>query len=163
MATLPRTLLVQLLVVVTCAVLAACGSDPESASPAQTDAAVSAPAPPPPPPTPEELLRGEVKTWVGTPYADNGTTRQGVGNAAFVRAVLQAALGTAVGDPLEDDAERGELLVAAGELGRALARTGGVRVANRIHDVTVCRYLACFLDWRAQLMTPRRDFVTPRR
>ena len=38
-----------------------------------------------------------------------------------------AALGSALGHPLEDDVEGGELLVAAGELGRALARRRGRR------------------------------------
>ena len=34
------------------------------------------------------------------------------------------------GDPLEDDVERGQLVVAAGELGRALAGAGGVEATT---------------------------------
>ena len=39
----------------------------------------------------------------------------------------------AVRDPLEDDVERRQLGVAAGELGRALPGAGGVRVPHGIH------------------------------
>ena len=58
----------------------------------------------------------------------------------------EAALGTALGDPLEHDLERGELLVATGELGRALARAGGVRVPDRVHDQTISANLGTPLD-----------------
>ena len=44
------------------------------------------------------------------------------------------ALGAAAGDPLEHDVEGAQLLVATGELGRALARARGVRVRDRVHD-----------------------------
>ena len=51
-----------------------------------------------------------------------------------------AAFGPAAGDALENDVERRELLLSAGEFGRALPRAGGVRVADRIHRsmVTSC-------------------------
>jgi hypothetical protein len=105
--------------------------------------------------------------FAGPPLAAYGSRAQRVEQHGLADTAQagedEGAFGASPRHPLQDDVERRELLVAAGELGRALARTGGVRVANRIHDVTVCRYLACFLDWRAQLMTPRRDFVTPRR
>ena len=45
----------------------------------------------------------------------------------------ERALRTAVRDPLEDDVEGRQLGVAAGELGRALAGAGGVRVPHGIH------------------------------
>ena len=45
----------------------------------------------------------------------------------------EAALRAPAGDPLEDDVERGQLLVAPGQLGRALAGAGGERVAHRVH------------------------------
>ena len=41
--------------------------------------------------------------------------------------------GPAVGDPLQDDVEGRQLRVAAGQLGRALAGAGGVRVPHGIH------------------------------
>ena len=44
------------------------------------------------------------------------------------------ALGAPAGHPLEHDVEGVELLVAAGELGRALAGAGGVGVPDRVHD-----------------------------
>ena len=45
----------------------------------------------------------------------------------------QAALGTPLGDPLQDDVEGLELLVASGELGRSLPGAGGVRVPDGVH------------------------------
>ena len=44
------------------------------------------------------------------------------------------ALGAPAGHPLEHDVEGVELLVAPGELGRALPRAGGVGVPDRVHD-----------------------------
>ena len=52
------------------------------------------------------------------------------------------ALGAAAGHPLEHDVERVELLVATGELGRALAGAGGVGVPDRVHDRRVYASLA---------------------
>ena len=171
MATLLRTL-AHLLIVVVCVVSAACGSGPEpaSASLAQADAAVPAP---PPPPTPEELLRSEVKTWISTPYADNGTTRQGVGNAAFVRAVLQAALGTAVPATQADQYRFGRLVerdaLAAGDLvffetkgiGPLRTRTvglylGGDEVAMSRRDAGVTVVKLSEPRWDAIYRTARR-------
>ena len=45
----------------------------------------------------------------------------------------QRPLGPAVRDPLQDDVEGRQLGVAAGQLGRALAGAGGVRVPHGIH------------------------------
>ena len=45
----------------------------------------------------------------------------------------QAALGPAAGDALQHDVEDVQLPAAPGQLGRALAGAGGVRVAYRIH------------------------------
>ena len=47
----------------------------------------------------------------------------------------QAALGPAAGDPFQHDVEDVQLAVAAGQLGRALAGAGRVRVADRIHAI----------------------------
>ena len=46
------------------------------------------------------------------------------------------------GHPLEQHVEAGQLAVAAGEFGRALAGAGGVGVAHRVHDRTVSGSLA---------------------
>ncbi len=45
----------------------------------------------------------------------------------------EAAFGAAAGDALEDDLERVQLLVPAGQLGRPLACAGGERVAHGVH------------------------------
>ena len=44
-----------------------------------------------------------------------------------------AALGAAPGHPLQHDLELLQLAVAPGELRRALAGSGGVRIAHRVH------------------------------
>ena len=50
------------------------------------------------------------------------------------------------GDPLQHDVEGPQLLVAAGELGRALAGAGGVGVPDRVHDRSVWGCLARAAD-----------------
>ena len=52
------------------------------------------------------------------------------------------ALRPAVRDALEHDVEGAQLVVTAGELGRALAGAGGVRVSDRVHDGSVWGLLA---------------------
>ena len=59
----------------------------------------------------------------------------------------QAALGTPAGDPLQHHVEGAQLLVTAGQLGRALPRAGGVRVPDRVHDPTLSACLAISLDF----------------
>ena len=54
----------------------------------------------------------------------------------------QRALGAPARDPLEHDVEGAQLLVAPGQLGRALAGAGGVGVAHGVHDRTVSASLA---------------------
>ena len=82
----------------------------------------------------------------GAPLAAYGGAAQRVEQHRLADAAQpgqhEAALGAAAGHPLEDDVEGGELLVAAGELGRALAGAGGVGVPDRVHDVTVSGSLA---------------------
>ena len=59
----------------------------------------------------------------------------------------QAALGAAARDPLEHDVEGAQLLVATGQLGRALAGAGRVRVPDRVHDRTVSGVSSRALDF----------------
>jgi hypothetical protein len=47
----------------------------------------------------------------------------------------EAALRTTARHPLEHHVERGQLLVAAGQLGRALTGAGSERVAHRVHAI----------------------------
>ncbi len=58
----------------------------------------------------------------------------------------EGPLRAAAGHPLEHDVEGGQLLVAAGELGRPLAGAGGVRIPDRVHDRTVSGCLAGSLE-----------------
>lgn len=105
---------------------------PEPAVPAPPDP----PSPPPPPPpipstgadlplstlpqtdasqlprvrTPEELLRAEVASWRKVPYKDNGTSRRGISNAAFVRAVSRNALEITVPANYDQQLRTGKLV-----------------------------------------------------
>lgn len=58
----------------------------------------------------------------------------------------QAPLGATTGDPFQDDLEGVHLAVPAGQLGRALTRAGGERVAHRIHATTVSADLRNSVD-----------------
>lgn len=41
----------------------------------------------------ESALRAELKNWKATPYLDNGSTRRGIDNDGFTRAIVKNALG----------------------------------------------------------------------
>ena len=88
-----------------------------------------------------QALAGPGLELAGAPALAHGRAAQRVEQHGLADAAQpgedEAALGTALGDPLEDDVEGGELLVAAGELGRALAGAGGVGVPDRVHDQTL--------------------------
>jgi cell wall-associated NlpC family hydrolase len=60
-------------------------------------------------------LRREVESWKGVPYRDHGTTREGIGQAQFVRAVYQAAFGLDI-PPTHDQQIRTGKLVARDQL-----------------------------------------------
>lgn len=170
--------LVRILIVAIGLLAAACGGEPESASAGGQQAASEGrvqpvPPPPPPPPTVEERLRGEVNAWVGTPFAESGTTKQGVSNAGFVKAVLQAALGTTVPATQADQYRFGKLVereaLAPGDLvffetkglGPLRTRTvsvylgsGEVAIARRETGVTIVKLAEP--RWSAIYRTARR-------
>jgi cell wall-associated NlpC family hydrolase len=100
-------------------------SAPSPATTAETPtppAATAKPAEPPktaapqPPPaeakraSAEELLRAELKTWMSTPYADNGTSRAGIGNSGLVRAVLHGALNLDIPSTHDEQLRTGKLV-----------------------------------------------------
>ena len=60
----------------------------------------------------------------------------------------QRAFGTTLRHPLEHDVEGGQLLVTTGELRRALACSGRIGIANRVHDLTVSTCLAWIVDFK---------------
>lgn len=70
--------------------------------------------------SPEDLLREEVRAWMDAPYRDNGTTKKGIGNAGFVRAVFQAAFATTIPSSYDEQMRTGKLVnrdaLAAGDL-----------------------------------------------
>lgn len=107
----------------------ACTSQTPASAPADTSASVAAPPapalpppapalpapapsvpPPPPEPSPEQRLRAEVDTWKRVPFKDNGTTRAGIGNAGFVRAVFQGAFGTTIPASYDEQFKTGKLV-----------------------------------------------------
>ena len=105
-----------------------------------------------------QRLVGPGLELAGPPVPAYGGRAQGVEQHGLADAAQpgqdQAALRAAVGDPLEHDVERAELLVATGELGRALAGAGGVGVPDRVHDRTVSASLAKALDFRRRAADP---------
>jgi hypothetical protein len=100
---------------------------------------------------------GSRRLWSGrldlrrAPRALHRTAAQGVEQHGLADAPQagqhHGALGAAGRDPLQGDVELPDLAVAAGELGRALAGAGGVRVAYRVHDATVWAGLADSVDF----------------
>ena len=70
------------------------------------------PAAPPPPPrrTPEQALRAEVVSWKKTPYREDGTTRKGIGNPGFVRAVFKGAFDVDIPSTIEQQMKTGKLV-----------------------------------------------------
>ena len=88
---------------------------------------------------------GSAQSLVGTrlelaraPVGAHGRAAQGVEQDGLADAAQtgehDGALGAAARDALEHDVEGPQLLVASGELGRALAGAGRVRVGDRVHD-----------------------------
>ena len=73
----------------------------------------------------------------GAPVGPHGRPAQRVEQHGLADAAQAGqhdrALGATAGDALEHDVEGAQLLVTAGELGRALARARGVRVRDRVH------------------------------
>ncbi len=82
-------------------------AEPPHAAPA------TLPVSPPPDALPEERLRTEVRSWTGVPFRDNGTTRNGIGNAGFARAVFQAAFGTTIPVSYDEQYKTGKLVERA--------------------------------------------------
>jgi cell wall-associated NlpC family hydrolase len=90
---------------------------PEPAAPPQTPAAsadVPADDAPVPSsttePTTEDRLRAAVRLWRNVPYQEDGTTRRGIGNAAFVRAIVQDALASSVPGRYDELIRTGKLV-----------------------------------------------------
>ncbi len=58
----------------------------------------------------ETLLREEVSSWSKVAYKDNGTTRSGIGNAQFVRAVFRGSFDTTIPASYDDLIHSGKLV-----------------------------------------------------
>lgn len=91
-------------------------ADPSPAAPSSSDAAAAAAVQDGPvpsasrEPTTEDRLRAAVRLWRNVPYKDDGTTRRGIGNAAFVHAILQDALASSVPARYDDQIHNGKLV-----------------------------------------------------
>jgi cell wall-associated NlpC family hydrolase len=59
---------------------------------------------------PEDRLRAEVAAWKKTPYRDHGTTKEGIGQAEFVRALYQATYALDLPATLERQLRTGKLV-----------------------------------------------------
>ncbi len=88
-----------------------------------------------------QALVGPGLELAGAPVGAHGRRPQGVEQHGLADAPQagqdDGTLGAPAGDPLQHDVEGVQLLVAAGQLGRALAGAGGIGVANRVHDRSV--------------------------
>ena len=94
--------------------------------PAQADAAPPAPAEaeaPEPQAAPEQprtvplggaaaepKLRAEVRAWKDVPYKDDGTTKKGISNAGFTRAVVFSAMGGTIPPDYDGQLKSGKLI-----------------------------------------------------
>lgn len=58
----------------------------------------------------EAALRSEVASWKKVPYREDGTTRRGIGNPGFVRAILKAALSVEVPSNVDQQMKTGKLV-----------------------------------------------------
>jgi probable lipoprotein NlpC len=59
----------------------------------------------------EDKLRAEIKTWVGNPFAENGTTHNGISNAGLVQQVFHNALGWDIPATRDAQYHTGKLVV----------------------------------------------------
>ena len=88
----------------------------------------SAAAPAKPAVAAEPALRAELKNWKTTPYLENGTTRKGVDNDAFARALLKNALAIDIPANRDDQFRTGKQIekenLAPGDL--VFFETGGL-------------------------------------
>ncbi len=64
--------------------------------------------------SPDELLHAEVASWKRVPFRENGTTRKGIGNAQFVRAVYRGAFDINIPDSYDEQIRTGKLVAQEG-------------------------------------------------
>ncbi len=100
-------------------------------------------------PTTEARLRAAVRLWRGVPYKDDGTTRRGIGNAEFVRAIFQDALASSVPGRYDDLIRSGKLVdrkalapgdvvfFESGSFGLFKSKTAGIYLGR--NDVALAR------------------------
>ena len=108
---------------------------------------------------PAQALVGPGLELAGPPATAYGGRAQGVEQHGLADAAESgqhdAPLRAPVGDPLQHHVERRQLRAPAGQLGRALAGAGRVRVADRVHARTVSGSLADSVDFRPGSSTAR--------
>jgi cell wall-associated NlpC family hydrolase len=61
-------------------------------------------------PAVEAKLRADVRSWRNVPFKDNGTTRAGIGNSGFVRAIVLSAMGATIPAGYDDQMRTGKLV-----------------------------------------------------
>jgi cell wall-associated NlpC family hydrolase len=100
-------------------------------------------------PTIEDRLRAAVRLWRNVPYQEDGTTRRGIGNAAFVRAIFQDALASSVPGRYDDLIRTGKLVdrkalapgdvvfFESGAFGLFKSKTAGIYLGR--NDVALAR------------------------
>lgn len=118
-----RSPAVGVLVCLCAATLAACGASPAAGAADATATSTSVPTPAASaapaaqaaqtPVRPDVQLRAEVDAWKKAPYRDHGTTKEGVGQAEFVRAVYQRVFALDLPATLERQLRTGRLVERA--------------------------------------------------
>lgn len=141
-------------------------SEPPAAAPRPTSAAV------------DSRLRAQVTAWKRVPYRDNGTTKSGIGNAGFTRALVQSVFDVSLPDKVDAQMRTGKLVdtkaVEPGDLvffdgkgfgpfrsrsvGVALAR-GEAAIATKELGVTIIKLSDG--RWRESLKAARRVSAPP--
>ncbi|MFN7983489.1 MAG: NlpC/P60 family protein [Vicinamibacterales bacterium] len=123
-------------------------------------------------------LRSQVASWKGVPYRDNGTTKSGIGNAGFTRALVKAVFDVDLPDKADRQMQTGKLVdpkaVEPGDLvffdgngfGPFRSRTVGIAlgggeaaVATKDLGVTVIRLSE--ERWQRSLKAARRVSAPP--
>lgn len=126
----------------------------------------------------EQLLRDEVASWSKVPFRENGTTRSGIGNAQFVRAVYRGAYDATIDDSYDEQIRSGKLVardaLQPGDLlffegkgfGPFRSRAVGIflgqgRFAIATKDTGVVTTTLSAEKWDEQFKTARRIAATP--
>jgi cell wall-associated NlpC family hydrolase len=126
--------------------------------------------------SPERQLNAQFDTWKGTPYLENGTTRKGISNAAFVQSMFRDAFGVQLPATRDEQFHTGKLVerkdLKPGDLvffdvgGFFKSRVVGIylghdEVALAKRDLGVAKVELTKAPWTTAFKTARRISTDP--